>query len=338
MYRRTCLLSAFAGLVALAATGPALAQAPIVIKFSHVVAADTPKGKATEYFKKLAEERTKGAVKVEVYHNAMLFKDAEEVEALQLGTVQMLAPAPGKFGPMGVRQFEVLDLPFLFDNIEEEHKVTQGAVGKKLLGLLDAKGITGLAFWDNGFKQMTANRPLRNVSDFKGQKMRIQSSKIIDAQMRALGAIPQVMGFAELYQALQTGVVDGQENPTSNIYASKLFEVQKYLTMSDHGYHGYAVIVNKKFWDGLPPAIRATLEGAMRDTTAYFNSTAKQENDAALEAIRKSGKTEIITLTPAQRMEWKKATAKVHTEWADKLGKDIVDAIYKETGFDPAKL
>ena len=338
MYRRTCLLSAFAGLVALAATGPALAQAPIVIKFSHVVAADTPKGKATEYFKKLAEERTKGAVKVEVYHNAMLFKDAEEVEALQLGTVQMLAPAPGKFGPMGVRQFEVLDLPFLFDNIEEEHKVTQGAVGKKLLGLLDAKGITGLAFWDNGFKQMTANRALRNVSDFKGQKMRIQSSKIIDAQMRALGAIPQVMGFAELYQALQTGVVDGQENPTSNIYASKLFEVQKYLTMSDHGYHGYAVIVNKKFWDGLPPAIRATLEGAMRDTTAYFNSTAKQENDAALEAIRKSGKTEIITLTPAQRMEWKKATAKVHTEWADKLGKDIVDAIYKETGFDPAKL
>lgn len=327
-----------AALLSVAAVGPVAAQAPIVIKFSHVVAADTPKGKALEYFKKAAEEKTKGAVKIEVFHNAVLYKDAEEMAALQIGSVQMLAPAPGKFGPLGLREFEILDLPFLFDNIEEEHRVTQGPVGKKLLEKLDAKGITGLAFWDNGFKEMTANRPLRNVSDFKGLKMRIQSSKIIEAQMRALGTIPQVMGFPELYQALQTGVVDGQENPTSNIYASKLHEVQKYLTMSDHGYHGYAVIVNKKFWDGLPPATRAALESAMRDTTAYFNTIAKQENDMALDSIRKSGKTEVITLTPGQRMAWKKATAKVHTEWADKLGKDTLEAIYKETGFDPNKL
>jgi len=318
--------------------GLAAAQQPVVIKFSHVVTADAPKGKAAEYFKKLAEERTKGAVKVEVYPNSSLFKDGEEVEALQLGSVQMLAPTPGKFGPMGFREFEVLDLPFLFDNIEEEHKVTQGTIGKRMLKLLDTKGITGLAFWDNGFKEMTSNKPIRKVEDFKGQKIRIQSSKVIDAQMRALGAIPQVMGFGELYQALQTGVVDGQENPTSNVYQSKLYEVQKYLVMSDHGYHGYAVIVNKKFWDGLAPNVRATLEGAMNEATDYFNRIAKQENDEALEAIRRSGRTEVIVLTPEERRAWKKATAKVHAEMGPRIGKELVDSIYAETGFDPNKL
>jgi C4-dicarboxylate-binding protein DctP len=324
------LVGSFCGLV-----GAVHAQQPIVIKFSHVVAADAPKGKAAEYFKKLAEERTKGAVKIEVYHNSILFKDGEEVEALQLGSVQMLAPTPGKFGPMGVREFEVLDLPFLFDNIEEEHKVTQGPVGKRMLKMLEAKGITGLAFWDNGFKEMTSNKSMRNSEDFKGQKFRIQSSKVIDAQFRALGAIPQVMAYSEVYQALQTGVVDGQENPTSNVFQSKLYEVQKYLTMSDHGYHGYAVIVNKKFWDGLPPDIRSTLEGAMKDASDFFNKTAKQENDDALQGIRRTGKTEIIVLTPDERKAWKKALMKVHTEMGDRFGKDILQAIYKETGFDP---
>jgi C4-dicarboxylate-binding protein DctP len=314
------------------------AQQPIVIKFSHVVAADAPKGKAAEYFKKLAEERTRGAVKVEVYHNSILFKDGEEMEALQLGSVQMLAPTPGKFGPLGVRAFEVLDLPFLFDDIEEEHRVTQGPVGNRMLGLLTTKGITGLAFWDNGFKEMTSNKPIRTPEDFKGQKFRIQSSKVIEAQFKALSAIPQVMAYSEVYQALQTGVVDGQENPTSNVYQSKLYEVQKYLTMSDHGYHGYAVIVNKKFWDGLPADTRATLEGAMKDATDYFNRIAKQENDEALAAIRRTGKTEVVALTPEERKRWKKALVKVHTEMADRFGKDVLADIYKATGFDPTRL
>src|SRR5438105_11582987 len=234
------------------ASGLAVGQQPIVIKFSHVVASDAPKGKAAEYFKRLVEERTNSAVKVEVYPNSVLFKDGEEVEALQLGSVQMIAPSPGKFGPMGVREFEVLDFPFLFDNIDDEHKVTQGPIGKRMLKMLDSKGIVGLAFWDNGFKEMTSNKPIRKPEDFKGQKIRIQSSKVIDAQMRALGAIPQVMGFGEVYQALQTGVVDGQENPTSNIFQSKLYEVQKYITNTNHGYIGYVVVTNKKFWDGLP--------------------------------------------------------------------------------------
>ncbi len=326
--------------LALAAALPlaAIAQSPIVIKFSHVVAQDTPKGKGAEYFKKLAEERTKGKVKVEVYANSTLYKDKEEVEALQLGAVQMLAPSLAKFGPLGVREFEVFDLPYLFDNYGELHKVTRGPVGASLLKKLEAKGIIGLAYWDNGFKDMSANKPLRKPEDFRGLKMRIQSSKVLDSQMRALGAVPQVMAFSEVYQALQTGVVDGTENPPSNLYTQKMHEVQKYLTLSDHGYLGYAVIVNKKFWDGLPADIRKTLEGAMADATKYADDIARKENEDALAAVKKSGKTQFITLTPEEKKAWKKALVKVHQANESRVGKDLIQAIYKETGFDPGKL
>ena len=316
----------------------AIAQAPIVIKFSHVVAVETPKGSAAEYFKKLAEERTKGKVKVEVYPNSQLYKDKEELEALQLGAVQMLAPSLAKFGPLGAREFEVFDLPYIFDDYAELHKVTQGPIGQSLLKKLDSKGILGLAYWDNGFKVMSANKALRLPEDFKGQKMRIQSSKTLDAQMRALGANPQVMAFSEVYQALQTGVVDGTENPPSNLFTQKMFEVQKFVTLSNHGYLGYAVIVNKKFWDGLPADIRATLEGAMKDATKFANDVAKKDNDEALEAVRKSGKSELITLTPAQKSAWKKALVKVHADRESSIGKELIQSIYKQTGFDPAKL
>jgi C4-dicarboxylate-binding protein DctP len=316
----------------------ALAQTPIVIKFSHVVAQGTPKGKGAEYFKKLAEERTKGRVKVEVYANSTLYKDNEEVDALQLGAVQMLAPSLAKFGPLGVREFEVFDLPYLFDNFDELHKVTRGPVGASLMKKLEAKGIVGLAYWDNGFKVMSANKPLRKPEDFRGLKMRIQSSKVLDTQMRALGASPQVMAFSEVYQALQTGVVDGTENPPSNFYTQKMFEVQKFLTLSNHGYLGYAVIANKKFWDGLPPDIRKTLEGAMADATTYADDIAKKENDDALEAVKKSGRTQFITLTPEEKAAWKKALVKVHKENESRVGKDLIQSIYKETGFDPNKL
>ncbi len=327
------VVAAMAALFSAAAT----AEEPIVIKFSHVVAVNTPKGKAADYFKKLAEERTHGRVKVEVYPNSQLYKDKEELEALQLGAVQMLAPSLAKFGPLGVKEFEVFDLPYIFDSYAELHRVTEGPIGQGLLKKLESKGILGLGYWDNGFKDMSANKPLRLPEDFRGLKMRIQSSKVLDAQMRALGANPQPLAFSEVYQALQTGVVDGTENPPSNFYTQKMHEVQKYLTLSNHGYLGYAVIVNKKFWDGLPADIRQVLEGAMKDATRYANAIADTENQQALEAVRKSGKTEIITLTPEQKRAWRKALLKVHRDTEGRIGKDLIQSIYKETGFDPNK-
>jgi len=321
--------------IALLAPPGAGAQQPIVIKFSHVVAVDTPKGKGAEQFRKLAEERTKGRVRVEVYPNSSLFKDGEEMEALQLGSVQMLAPSLAKFGPLGVREFEVFDLPYMFDDYAELHKITDGPVGAALFAKLDAKGIVGLAYWDNGLKVMSANRPLRTPEDMRGQKMRIQSSKVLGDQMKALGAIPQVMAFSEVYQAMQTGVVDGSENTPSNMYTQKHHEVQKYTAVTNHGYIGYAVIVNKKFWDGLPPDVRTTLEGAMKDATRYANDIAQKENDDALEGIRKSGKSEVITLTPEQKAAWKKALVSVHKENESRVGKETLEAVYKQTGFKP---
>ena len=331
---RTLLFGAVVAAFSLAA----FADQPIVIKFSHVVAADTPKGHAAEFFKKKAEELTGGRVKVEVYANSTLYKDKEELEALQLGAVQMLAPALSKFGPLGVKEFEVFDLPYIFDNYEELHRVTQGPIGRQLLAKLDAKGVKGLAYWDNGFKSFTANKPLHTPEDFKGLKMRIQSSKVLEAQMRSLGCIPQVMAFSEVYQALQTGVVDGTENPMSNLYTQKMYEVQKNMTLTDHGYLGYAVIANKKFWDGLPSDIRGQLESALEQATRYANQIAKVENEQALEAVRKLGKTQIYTPTPQERLALKKAMVKTHAEMESRVGKDLIQSIYKETGFDPAKL
>jgi len=327
------LLTAICALGLVASNAPA--QQPIVIKFSHVVAVNTPKGKGADYFKKLAEERTKGRVRVEVYPNSSLFKDGEEMEALQLGSVQMLAPSVSKFGPLGAREFEVFDLPYMFDSYDELHKVCEGPVGKLLFKKLESKGITGLAYWDNGFKDMSANKTLRKPEDMKGLKMRIQSSKVLDSEMRALGALPQVMAFSEVYQAMQTGVVDGSENPPSNFYTQKMHEEQKDLTLTDHGVIEYAVIVNKKFWDGLPADIRTTLEGAMKDATKYANDIAKKENDDALAAVKASGKTEVITLTPQEKDAWKRALLVVHKENESRIGKEIIETVYKETGFKP---
>ena len=336
MKLRFALAIVASALVAL--SGTAVAQQPIIIKFSHVVAVDTPKGKGAEKFKELAEKRLPGRVKVEVYPNSQLYKDGEEMEALSLGSVQMLAPSLAKFGPLGVREFEVFDLPYIFDNYEELHRVTDGPAGAALFKKLEPKGISGLAYWDNGFKDLSANKALKTPADVKGLKMRIQSSKVLEGQMRALGSLPQTMAFSEVYQGLQTGVVDGTENPPSNMYTQKMHEVQKFLTLSDHGYIGYAVIVNKKFWDGLPADVRTTLEGAMKDATEYANHIAKQENDSALEAIKKSGKTTIIALTPAEKLAWKKVLVPVHAQMANKIGQDLIQSIYKVTAFDPNKL
>jgi len=333
MTRRSALAAA-----ALAVAAPkTFAQAPIVIKFSHVVAPDTPKGNGAQRFKELAEQRSNGRVKVDVYPNSQLYKDKEEMEALQLGSVQMLAPSLAKFGPLGVKEFEVFDLPFIFKDQAAFRAVTEGPVGADLFKKLEPKGVKGLAYWDNGFHIMSANRPLHKVADFRGLKMRIQSSKVLDAEMRALGAVPQVMAFSELYQALQSGVVDGCEGVPSNFYTQKTYEVQKHTTISNHGHLAYAVIVNKKFWDGLPADIRTILEGALKDATAFANDMATKENIDDLEKMRASGKTTIYTPTPAELDEWKKALMPVHKEMASRVGQSTIDAVYKAAGFVPAK-
>lgn len=324
---------AFSALIAAALShAPAMAQEAIVIKFSHVVAPDTPKGKGAAKFEELAEKYTNGAVDVEIYPNSQLYKDKEELEALQLGAVQMLAPSLAKFGPLGVQDFEVFDLPYMFQSYEALHKVTQGEVGKMLLDKLQDKGITGLAYWDNGFKIMSANSPVNMPDDFLGLKMRIQSSKVLEAQMNALGAVPQVMAFSEVYQALQTGVVDGAENPPSNMLTQKINEVQKYATVSNHGYLGYAVIVNKKFWDELPEDVRAGLEKAMAEATDYANGIAKEENDKALETMRAAGTTEFHDLSADELAAWKDALAPVQAEMADRIGAETIAAVNAATG------
>lgn len=332
--KRRSVLAVIAALstatLALGMSSHALAQNPIIIKFSHVVANDTPKGKAAERFKELAEKATKGRVKVELYPNSTLYKDKEELEALQLGAVQMLAPSLAKFGPLGVKEFEVFDLPFIFQNRDVLHRVTEGPVGASLMAKLEPKGITGLAFWDNGFKVMSSNVPMRVPADLKGKKLRIQSSKVLDAQMRAMGANPQVMAFSEVYQALQTGVVDGTENPPSNLYTQKMHEVQKHVTVTNHGYLGYAVIVNKKFWDGLPADIRAELNTAMKSATQYANAIAQLENDTALEAVKKSGKTTVYNLTDKERAEWAKVLVPVQREMEGRIGKELIQSVNKE--------
>jgi C4-dicarboxylate-binding protein DctP len=313
------------------AAGASFADAPIIIKFSHVVAKDTPKGKAAEKFKELAEAATKGKVKIEIYPNSTLYKDKEELEALQLGAVQMLAPSLAKFGPLGVKEFELFDLPFIFADKKALAKITEGPIGRELLNKLDAKGILGLAYWDNGFKMMSSNRPIHTPTDMKGLKMRIQASKVLDEQMRVLGANPQVMAFSEVYQALQTGVVDGAENPPSNLYTQKMHEVQKHLTVTNHGYIGYAVIVNKKFWDKLPADVRTQLENAMREASKYANTIAQQENDRALEAVKKAGTTTVYVPNEKEKAAWQAALLPVQKTMADRIGKDLIAAVNKAT-------
>ncbi|HZP78564.1 MAG TPA: DctP family TRAP transporter solute-binding subunit [Pseudolabrys sp.] len=323
-------LLAAAAVAVFVAPGLASAQSPIIIKFSHVVANDTPKGKGALKFKELAEKYTNGKVKVEVYPNSTLYKDKEEIEALQLGTVQMLAPSTAKFAPLGVKEFEALDLPWLFKDDDTYAKAMKGPVGKWLFQKLEAKGITGLGYWDNGFHMASANKPLLNPTDFQGLKIRISGSKIADRYFRDLGSIPQIMAFSEVYQALQTGVVDGCENTPSNYLTQKFDEVQKDITVSYHAHLQYAVIVNTKFWSGLPADIRGELTKAMDEATDYTNSIARKENEDALAEIKKKGKTTLHYLTPEQKAAWQKAMAPTYKWAVGRVGQPVLDLIAKE--------
>src|SRR5271167_2875030 len=272
---------------------------PLIIKFSHVVSPDAPKGKASLLFKQLAEKYTDGKVTVEVYPNSSLYKDKEELEALQLGSVHILAPSISKFGPLGVKEFDVFDLPFLMSDETHARQMTASPMMADLNKKLEDKGVQPLAYWDNGAHVYTCNKPLLKPEDFRGLKMRIQGSKVLDAVARELGAIPQIMAFGELYQSLQTGVADGEDNVPSNIWTQKLYDVQKYLTVSHHGRLTYSLITNKKFWDGLPPDVRSGLDRAVNESTQFFDDTAAKDNVTAMDVIKASGKMQIHEQTDA---------------------------------------
>jgi C4-dicarboxylate-binding protein DctP len=329
------LAMALAAILAVALGRPAFAGEPIVIKFSHVVTPDAPKGKAALFFKELAEKYTDGRVKVEVYPNSSLYKDKEELEALQLGSVQMLAPSIAKFSPLGVKEFEVFDLPFLLSDEARARQMMASPMMADLNKKLEAKGVLPLAYWDNGAHDYTANKPLISPDDFRGMKMRIQGGKVLDAVTRELGAIPQIIAFGELYQALQTGVVDGEDNVPTNILTQKLYDVQKYMTISHHGRLTYAFITNKTFWNSLPEDVRAELDRAVKETNTFFNDTAAKDNADAIEKIKASGKTEIHILTEAEKKAWIAKLMPVHAEMQGRFGKDFIERIYKASGFTP---
>jgi C4-dicarboxylate-binding protein DctP len=331
---RRAALGLAAAVPALAFGRPALAD-PIIIKFSHVVSPDAPKGKAALLFKQLAEKYTDGKVTVEVYPNSSLYKDKEELEALQLGSVQLLAPSISKFGPLGVKEFDVFDLPFLMTDDTHARQMMASPMMGELNKKLEDKGVTPLAYWDNGSHVYTANVPLIVPDDFRGLKMRIQGSKVLEAVARQLGAIPQIIAFGELYQALQTGVVDGEDNVPSNIWTQKFYDVQKYLTVSHHGRLTYSLITNKKFWDSLPPDIRPGLDRAVKESTEFFDNTAAKDNVDALDQIKASGKVQMHVLTDTEKQAWVAALMPVHKEMEGRFGKDFIENIYKASGFVP---
>lgn len=311
-----------------ASTNSGGTTAPIVVKFSHVVTADTPKGKAADKFKQLVEERTKGKVKVEVYPSSQLYGDKEELEAVQSGNVQIIAPSITKLVGMNP-QFQYADLPFLFPNNEAVYKFWQSDENKKLMNSLDKFNVRGLAMWPNGFKQFTANKPLITPADFKGLKFRTQAGKVLDAQFKALGAGSATIAFGETYAALQQGTVDGQENTFNNIDTQKYQEVQKYLTVTNHGRIDYMIIVNKSFWDKLPADIRKILDESMAEATKYAVQQAEELDKQSMENLKKGGKMQFTELTPEQLGVFQKTMDPVYTQFESVVGKEIIAAAKK---------
>ncbi|MDV7213177.1 C4-dicarboxylate TRAP substrate-binding protein DctP [Azotobacter beijerinckii] len=305
--------------------GLARATDPVVIKFSHVVAEHTPKGQGALLFKKLAEERLPGKVRVEVYPNSSLFGDGKEMEALLLGDVQIIAPSLAKFEQYA-KPIQVFDLPFLFDDMAAVDRFQASPAGQGLLHSMEDKGITGLGYWHNGMKQLSANKPLYEPKDARGLKFRVQASAVLEEQFKAVRANPRKMSFAEVYQGLQTGVVNGAENPYSNIYSQKMHEVQKYITESNHGVLDYMVITNAKFWNGLPDDVRGELRKIVDEVSAEVNKQADALNQSDKQRILAAGTTEIIELTPEQRAKWREAMQPVWKKFEGEIGVDLIKA------------
>ncbi len=298
---------------------------PILIKFSHITADSTPKGQGALMFQKLVHERLPGQVEVQVFANSSLYGDGKEMEALLMNQVQMLAPAPSKLEQY-TKQLQLFDLMFLFDDMAAAQRFQQSEKGRAMLKSMEDKGITGLAYWLNGMRQFTANKPLREPADARGQKFRVQPSDLQAAQYTALRAVPRKMAFAEIYQGLQTGVVNAQDNPWSNIYSQKFYEVQKYMTESNHGIGNYLLITNTKFWNGLPTPVRGELEAIIEEVTAEVNRQAEALNEEARQGIVASGKSEILVLTDEERAKWREAVQPAWAKFEDEIGKDLIEA------------
>ena len=326
---RRPVLAALAGAALAGAPFVARAQSPIVVKFSHVVADKTPKGQASLKFKELAEKKLAGKVEVQVFPNSQLFGDGKEMEALLLGDVQMIAPSLSKFDRY-TKKIQLFDLPFLFDDMEAVDRFQHSAAGLSLLDSIKGRGLQGLAFWHNGLKQLSTNKDkLQRPEDVKGLKFRIQASDVLEAQFRAMGANPQKMSFAEVYQALQTGVVDGQENTWSNMYSQKFHEVQKTIAETNHGVIDYMVVTNSKWWEGLPPDVRKGLAEAMAEATAFGNQVAADFNARDRDLIAKAGKAKIQVLTKDDVAAWRKAMEPVWKKFEGDIGRDLIDAALK---------
>ena len=318
-----------AGAVALSLSGAAWAQSPIVVKFSHVVAEATPKGQGALKFKEVAEKLLPGKVEVQVFPSSQLFGDAKELEALLLGDVQFIAPSLSKFDRY-TKKIQVFDLPFLFSDMEAVDRFQQSKDGKALLDAMQSRGLQGLAYWHNGLKQLSTNRDkLTRPEDVKGLKFRIQASDVLEAQFRALGANPQKMAFAEVYQALQTGVVDGQENTWSNIYSQKFHEVQKTIANTNHGVIDYMVVTNAKWWQGLPDDVRKGLAQAMEEATSHANDLANELNERDRKRIAEAGKAKIQQISKDDLAAWRKAMEPVWKKFEGDIGKDLIQAALK---------
>jgi C4-dicarboxylate-binding protein DctP len=320
----TIVASAFA-----LALSPAAVQAQIVVKFSHVVAANTPKGQGALKFKELAEKKLPGKVQVQVFPSSQLFGDAKELEALLLGDVQLIAPSLSKFDRY-TKKIQIVDLPFLFDDIQAVDRFQSSPQGQELLTSMKNRGLIGLGYWHNGMKQLSTNKDkLTRPVDSKGLKFRIQASDVLEAQFRALGANPQKMAFSEVYQALQTGVVDGQENTWSNIYSQKFHEVQKTIAETNHGVIDYMVVANAKWWDGLSADVRKGLSEAMVEATAHANKLASDINDADRQKIADAGKAKIQKLSKEDLAAWRKSMEPVWKKFEGDIGRDLIDAALK---------
>ncbi len=324
-------LIATAAAVALATTMSATSafasceDGEIVIKFSHVTNTDKhPKGIAASLLQQRVNDEMNGKACMEVFPNSQLYNDDQVLEAMLAGDVQLAAPSLSKFEKF-TKKFRLFDLPFLFDDINAVDRFQTSADGEKLKGSMRRRGLQGLAFWHNGMKQISANKPLIEPSDAAGLKFRVQPSDVLVAQMEALDANPQKMAFSEVYGALQTGVVDGQENTWSNVYGQKFFEVQDGITESNHGVIDYLVVASTEWWDGLPDDVRSQLKTILDEVTEARNAESTAVNEEAKQAVIAAGGT-VRTLTAEQRAKWVEAMKPVWAKFEGDIGSDLIAA------------